>query len=98
MGYEARHSTKSNFQDLLKTMAFYNELWFWLFVVGLLIFIIGIIFYDYDRSRASNETPFWVWALLIFGVLLLIIAVILYALYFPSELEKCCGSWRYTKE
>lgn len=76
-------------------MAFYAELWFWLFIVGIILFIIGIIFFDYDRSKTSNSTPFWIWAVIILGVVLIIIALIAYILIEPSNLEKCCGSWRY---
>jgi predicted membrane channel-forming protein YqfA (hemolysin III family) len=77
-------------------MVFYEEIWFWVFIIGILLFIIGVIFYDYDRNTDSNETPFWVWVLLLLGVIMVIISLILYALSEPSTLEKCCGSWRYT--
>ena len=45
-------------------MAFYGELWFWAFIIGIILFIIGVIFYDYDRNKNETETPFWVWALI----------------------------------
>lgn len=77
-------------------MAFYGELWFWGFIIGLILFIIGVIFYDYDRNKNTNETPFWVWGVIILGVLFIIISLIVYILVEPSNLEKCCGSWRYS--
>lgn len=78
-------------------MAFYEELWFWILAVGLLLFVLGVIFYDYDRNASTNQTPYWVWALLVLSIVLIIISIIIYAITFPSKIEKCCGSWRYSK-
>ena len=75
-------------------MAFYAELWFWSFLIGLLLFFIGVILYDYDRNRNTNETPSFVWILLILGIAFLIIGLLSYILAEPSVYEKCCGSWR----
>lgn len=75
-------------------MAFYAELWFWSFLIGLLLFFIGVIFYDYDRNRNTNETPSFVWILLILGIAFLIVGLLSYILTEPSVYENCCGSWR----
>ncbi len=76
-------------------MVFYAELWFWSFIIGLVLFIIGVVFYDYDRNRNDNETPFWVWGLIVLGIVFLIVGLIVYILLEPSIIEKCCGSWRH---
>lgn len=75
-------------------MAFYGELWFWALIVGLILFFVGVIFYDYDRTRNTNETPSFVWILLVLGIVFLIIGLLTYILLEPSPFEKCCGSWR----
>jgi len=78
-------------------MTFYAELWFWLFIVGIILFAIGAAFFDYDRNKSGNDTPWWIWAVLILGMLFLIVGLIVYVLMEPSNLEKCCGSWRLEK-
>jgi len=79
-------------------MAFYGELWFWAFIVGLILFFVGVIFYDYDRTRNTNETPAFVWIILVLGIVFLIVGLLTYILLEPSEFEKCCGSWRVPKK
>ena len=76
-------------------MVWVSSLWFWGFIIGLILFIIGVSFFDYDRNKNTNSTPFWVWGLIILGVIFIIVSLILYILMEPSKLEKCCGSWRY---
>lgn len=79
-------------------MAFYGELWFWAFIIGIILFIIGVIFYDYDRNKNETETPFWVWALIVLGIVFLIVGLVVYILLEPSPIEKCCGTWKYTEQ
>lgn len=75
-------------------MAFYATLWFWAFIIGIVLFVIGIVFYDYDRNRTDNPTPFWVWTLIVLGIVFLIVGLLIYVLTEPSNIEICCGSWR----
>lgn len=82
-------------------MAFYGELWFWAFIIGLVLFIIGVIFYDYDRNRKESQTPFWVWVLIVLGIVFLIVGLLMYILLEPSNsdtAEISCNDWKYVAQ
>lgn len=57
--------------------AWYVEAWFWLLIVGIIIFIIGIIFYEIQRS---NTVHAWVWIAIILGFALVIFSAIIFLL------------------
>jgi hypothetical protein len=69
---------------------FYLEVWFWGFIIGLLLFILGILFYDYDRSVTTNDTPIFVWILIGTGIVFLLVSLVVYILETPSPIQRCC--------
>jgi heme A synthase len=69
---------------------FYLEVWFWGFIIGLLLFILGVLFYDYDRSTTTNDTPIFVWILIGTGIVFLLVSLAVYILETPSPIQRCC--------
>ena len=53
----------------------YQEPWFWVIIIGFIIFLVGAILYEFYRKRS---TPWWVILILGLGVLLAIIGAIMY--------------------
>lgn len=56
-------------------MAVYDELWFWMLIVGLIALGIGIYLYEIDK-KAGVSTPGWGYVLFILAIVLLIAALI----------------------
>ena len=56
----------------------YTETWFWLIIVGLIIFLIFALIYETSKNIAS---VWWTWIPIILGILLIIIGIITYFMY-----------------
>lgn len=65
-------------------MAFYTNVWFWVFIIGLIILIIGIIAYFVQRNNGSAIST-WVYVLLILGVGLAILGLIFWLVTDTTE-------------
>jgi hypothetical protein len=56
---------------------FYQEFWFWIFIIGLILFIISIIVYELTKNNASGVNVwFWITFSLAFG--LIVISILTY--------------------
>lgn len=62
--------------------AYYTSVWFWLIVIGIVLFIIGLVVALYQYYNGSNgqtstsNISTWVWALLGIGAFLILIGII----------------------
>lgn len=52
----------------------YSNLWFWMITIGILFLAIGLIIWD---VRAQLSESWWVWVLIIAGLILLTIGIFL---------------------
>jgi hypothetical protein len=57
-------------------MNIYNEIWFWMMIVGLLSFAFGIIIYSNSKDSITG-VPWWAYFFLILGAILLIISLLI---------------------
>ncbi len=57
-------------------MEFYKEAWFWILLIGLAGAIISIILFEYFRIPGAR-VPFWIYALIILSLLIIIIGIII---------------------
>jgi len=69
-------------------MTFYSKLWFWLLIIAVILLIIGAILFEWYNSANSN-TEWWIWGVLILGVLIFLAAFVLYILEVRKQ-AKCC--------
>lgn len=53
-------------------MSFFTSAWFWLAVIGIILVIVAIVLYT-----TRKPVEWWVWAILIAGVILAVLAVII---------------------
>lgn len=59
-------------------MAYYEEVWFWLIIIGVILVIAALIAWGLTLKKS---TPWWIWLLLAVGVLLVFIALPVYVIY-----------------
>jgi RsiW-degrading membrane proteinase PrsW (M82 family) len=60
----------------------YREVWLWIGIIGIIIFIAGMIGYEIIRANnPKNKTPLWVTILLITGGALVVLSAILFAVF-----------------
>lgn len=56
-----------------------KEAWFWLFLIGVLVFFVFLIFYEYYRKQSN--TPVWVYVLAGVAPLIIVVGLVLYGLH-----------------
>ena len=76
----------------------FTKIWFWLLVLSIIGFILGLIFFETmgQTTTGVNSTPIWIWIIFILSLVFLIVAFILYAIDLADysrkmEIAAACG-------
>jgi len=90
--------TKNIISYKMRAMNPITTIWFWLLILSIIGFIIGLIGFETSGETTGNNTttPAWIWVILILSLIFFIIAFILYIVDLAAynrcmEIAEACG-------